>query len=335
MLVSIIIVNYKSSHYIMDCLASAQASLIADKEVEWIVVDNASEDDSEQLITSAYPFVKWIDMKYNGGFARANNAGIKMAKGEAVLLLNPDTILLPGAIEKTMSQFLSSNHIASGVQLVHADMSAQFSGSYFVKGGLNHLLPLPYWGGSLKAIATLFKTKKPAIIKAGDEQIVDWISGAFLMVKKTAIAKAGLMDEDFFLYGEELEWCSRLKKQGSLCLYGGIQIIHLIGGSIQQATNASDNSYTNLSDLKGFQLMVSNHVRIRKQYGIGWFLIQLLNYTWAVPYAFIMSFLSQLADFKNPFNEYAAIRGFAKNVFKLWVLSPTIIIGKPHFYKCI
>ncbi len=335
MLVSIIIVNYKSSHYIMDCLASAEATLIANNDIEWIVVDNASGDESKQLITSAYPFVQWLEMGYNAGFARANNAGIKIAKGEAVLLLNPDTLLLPGAIEQTVSQFLSSNHIACGVQLVHADRSPQFSGSYFVKGGLNHLLPLPYWGSTLKAIASLFKTNKPAIVQATAEQLVDWISGAFLMVKKSAIEKVGLMDEDFFLYGEEVEWCSRLNKLGSLCLYGNIQIIHLIGGTIQEATNAVDNSYTNLSDLKGFQLIVSNHVRIRKQYGILWFLVQLLNYTWAIPYAFIASFLNLLIHFRNPFNEFSTIAGLAKNVFKLWVLTPIIIIGKPHFYKCI
>jgi GT2 family glycosyltransferase len=335
MLVSIIIVNYKSSHYIMDCLASAQATLIANEGIEWIVVDNASGDESRSLITKAYPFVQWIQMDYNAGFARANNAGIKMAKGEAVLLLNPDTLLLPGAIEKVGSQFLHSNHVACGVQLVHADMTPQFSGSYFVKGGLNHLLALPYWGSTLKAIASLFKKTKPAIVTAGKEQEVDWISGAFLMVKKWAIAKAGLLDEDFFLYAEEVEWCSRLKKLGTLCLYGDIQIIHLIGGTIQEATNSADNSYTNLADLKGFQLMVSNHVRIRKQYGIFWFLVQLLNFTWAVLYAFIASFLYQLLHFKNPFFEFVAIGGLAKNVIKLWVLLPTIIMGNTHFYKCI
>ncbi len=335
MLVSVIIVNYKSSHYIMDCLASAEASLIANKDIEWIVVDNHSGDESRQLITGAYPFVHWLEMDYNAGFARANNAGIKLAKGEAVLLLNPDTLLLSSAIEKTVHQFLSSNHIACGVQLVHADRSPQFSGSYFVKGGLNHILTVPYWGRSLKFISSFFKTNKPSIVKATTEQIVDWISGAFLMVKKSAIDKAGLMDEDFFLYGEEVEWCSRLKKQGSLCLYGDIQIIHLIGGTIQEATNAADNSYTNMSDLKGFQLMVSNHVRIRKQYGIFWFLIQLLNYSWGVPYALVASFLNGILHFRNPFKEFRDIAGFAKNVLKLWSLTPTIIKGKPHFYKCI
>ena len=80
------------------------------------------------------------------------------------------------------------------------------------------------------------------------------------------------MDEDFFLYAEEIEWCSRLYKQGNLMIYGNLHVIHLIGETITKAANSNDSTYLNLFDRKGLQLILSNHLRIRKQYGIFWFL---------------------------------------------------------------
>lgn len=334
MLLSIIIVNYKSTADIQNCLRSATTSLIENKDIEWIVVDNDSKDGSDQILSNEFPFIQYIQMDYNAGFARANNAGIKIAKGDQVLLLNPDTLIMAGSIEKCVERLVQSNHIACGVQLIHADGAPQFSGSKFVNGGLNHLLDLPYWGASLKAIASLLNANKPSVIKAIKEQKVDWISGAFLMVKKWAIEKAGFMDEEFFLYAEEVEWCSRLGKWGSMCLYGDIEIVHFIGSSIQHATASADNSYTNLSDKKGLQLMVSNHLRIRKQYGVFWYLFQLLNFTWAIVYAFLMSFILHLAHGKNPFTDFNKLMGFTKNVSKLWGYSYPMIIRKPYFYKC-
>jgi GT2 family glycosyltransferase len=335
MRLSIIIVNYKSTSYILDCLASAESSLVNDPTIEWIVVDNEVPAVGKHQLSPSFPFVKWVEMGYNAGFARANNAGIQVATGSTLLLLNPDTLLIPGSIQNCLSRLEASAHIACGVQLIYPNKEPQFSGSKFVKGGLNHLLELPYWGGFVKWVASLMKQSKPSIIKASEVQLVDWVSGAFLMVKKSAIEKAGVLDEDFFLYAEEVEWCSRLSQQGSICIYGDIEVIHLIGTSIQTETGSSDNSYTNLSDKKGLQLMVSNHVRIRKQYGVGWFFILLLNYTWAIPFALITSLLYNGFTLNNPFKDYRYLSGFALNVFKLWGLMPTIVIGKPHFYKCI
>ncbi len=335
MLLSIIIVNYKSTQYIVDCLHSAGAALLQNKSIEWIVVDNNSQDDSENLICKKFPTVRYIQMGYNAGFARANNAGIKMSNGEHVLLLNPDTLILEGSILECVDRLSNSSHVACGVQLVHADYTPQFSGSFFTIGGLNHLLELPYWGAVIKGFATLLKKSKPSLIQVEKEAMVDWVSGAFLMVKKQAIDQAGLLDEDFFLYAEEVEWCSRLRKLGSICLYGDLSIVHLIGTSIQSVANSADNSYTNLSDKKGLQLIVSNHVRIRKQYGVIWFIILLLNYTWAIPFSFIASMITQLKKGKPPFTELNYLVGFAHNIFKLWTLSPIIISGKPYFYKCI
>lgn len=333
MALSVIIVNYRSAKFICDCLASAFQFASA-KNFEWIIVDNDSKDNSKEIVTSQFPFVKWIDMGYNAGFARANNEGLRQSSYEVVLLLNPDTIILNDAIEKCYERFIQTNHAACGVQMLNPDGSSQISGSYFAKGGLNHLLPLPYWGGFIKWLGSILKVQKPSIEKATGEEFVDWISGAFLMVKKKAIAKAGLMDEDFFLYAEEVEWCSRLKRVGPLCIYGNINIIHILGEVIQDAAE-SDKSYFNLFDKKGLQLIVSNHLRIHKQYGVGWFLFQLLNYTFAIPVFFFCSFLDHLIHLKNPFADWKKIKSLAKNVWIVWKLARKIISNKPYFYKMI
>ncbi len=332
MLLSIIIVNYKSSEQIIDCINSAiQYKSI--NEFEWIVVDNASNDNSEYDITSRFPFIRWLPMNYNAGFARANNYGIEQSKGDAVLLLNPDTLVINDCIKACFNKFLSTNYIACGVQLYYPNGKPQISGNFFMKGGLNHLLPLPYWGKLLRTVAFAFKVKKTNVEQASAIEEVDWISGAFLMTRKTAIEKAGLLDEDFFLYAEEVEWCSRLMKHGKLCIFGDIAMTHIGGQTINEVTDAADKTYEGLFDKKGLQLIVSNHVRIRKQFGIGWFLFQLLNYTFAIPVFFVASFIDNLLRLQNPFKDFSKAMGLLRNVTKVWFLAPTIIANKPHFYK--
>jgi GT2 family glycosyltransferase len=335
MLLSIIIVNYNSGAVLLDCLQSAELDLFDLDKVEWIIVDNSSSASDKNLITSSFPMVQWVDMEYNAGFARANNKGIELAKGELILLLNPDTLLKPGVVLATANELMQSNLVAAGVQLVHLDGQPQFSASNFMIGGLNHLLPLPYWGACIKNLASLFIKEKPSIIQASIYTEVDWISGAFLMVKRGVIQKAGMLDPEFFLYAEEVEWCARLGKFGKMAVFGNRSIVHLIGHSIQEASNSEDNSYTNLTDKKGLQLMVSNHLRIRKQYGVIWFLIQLLNYTWTIPFYLVIGTLDAIFSRKNPMNILKPWSGFTKNVIELWLIAPIIIARKTHFYKYI
>lgn len=333
MLLSIIVVNYHSGALLLDCLQSAELDLFDLDKVEWIIVDNSSNTGDKNLITTAFPMVQWVDMGYNAGFARANNQGIELSKGQLVLLLNPDTLLKPGALLATAHELIQSNLIAAGVQLVHLDGQPQFSASNFMMGGLNHLLPLPYWGVFIKSVATLFIKEKPALIQATNYTEVDWISGAFLMVKKEAIQKAGMLDPEFFLYAEEVEWCSRLGKFGKMAIFGNHSIVHLIGQSIQEASASEDNSYTNLTDNKGLQLMVSNHLRIRKQYGVFWFLIQLINYTWTVPVYLIAGIVDTIWKRKSLVQMIQSWWGFTKNIVELWLIAPIMIARKPHFYK--
>ena len=274
-------------------------------------------------------------MQYNAGFARANNEGIRKSTGDVVLILNPDTIVQNNALERCYKKFIAANDVACGVQLLNLDESPQISGNFFMKGGINHLLALPYWGSFLRSIAFALKTKKPNVLQAGSDEKVDWISGAFLMVKKSSIDKAGMMDEDFFLYAEEIEWCSRLNKIGSLRIYGDIKMVHLLGETIKDATQTDDKTYFNLFDKKGLQLLVSNHVRIRKQFGVFWFFVQLLNCSFGVPVFFICSFIDHFIHLQNPLTDWKRIKGLSVNVFALWKLMPTILSKKPHFYKIL
>src|SRR5436190_10888262 len=165
-----------------------------------MIVNNEEIFIGKNPFQSDFPEIAWIDMQYNAGFARANNEGIKKSKGDVILLLNPDTIIPEHALDNCFQQFIRSDYVACGVQLLNEDGSPQISGNYFVRGGLNYLLPLPYTGKFVRALGNFFSIKAPHLADSETLTEVDWINGAFLMVKKSAILKAGLMDEDFFLY---------------------------------------------------------------------------------------------------------------------------------------
>ncbi|MBW7840098.1 MAG: glycosyltransferase family 2 protein [Chitinophagaceae bacterium] len=329
---SVIIVNYNSVQDILNCLKSAY-QFSAAHSFEWIIVNNDIKEKRKEEVVAAFPEVRWIDMGYNAGFARANNTGIRNAGANTILLLNPDTIIQEDAINQCQKRLASSPFVGASVQLKNPDGSNQITGNYVMTGGLNHLLPLPYLGSLLRKIAFALGTKKTNIIAAGTEEKVDWINGAFLMVKKQAIEKAGLLDEDFFLYFEEAEWCSRLNKQGDLCVFGDISTIHLQGESVNTALQTEGKGYSNLSGRKGLQLIVSQHLRIRKQFGVFWFSIHLLVHTFEIPIFFVLSFLENLFRLRNPFRDWLTALSFTKNVGTLWLLTPRILSGKPYFYR--
>lgn len=333
MKLSIIIVNYKTRHLVIDCLASIFKYNV--DNIEIIIVDNKSDDDIEELLIFSYPKIIFIQMGYNAGFARANNAGIRIAKGENILLLNSDTINIDDAVNKCYTLLSNSDYIAAGVQLLNEDLSPQISGNFVIKGGLNYLLPLPYVGKCLKFIADLLKVKKPSIAEIKRTVEVDWINGAFLMVKRSAIDKAGLLDEDFFLYAEEAEWCSRIKKRGKLCVFGELNVLHLQGESANTAFESAGKGYFNLFDRKGLQIMLSTFVRIRKQFGVAWFLLIFSIYLFTVPLFFIGLFLSSIFFYNTKKYSFNQAVGFLINIFLVIKFLPKIIKNTPFFYKVL
>ena len=333
MRLTIIIVNFKTEQLVLDCIESIYKYGISGVEI--IIVDNDSKDGLEKKLHKIYPNTVFINMGYNAGFARANNAAVKIAKGENILLLNSDTINLQDAINKCDKMLRESSYTAAGVQLLNPDRSPQISGSYAMTGGLNYLLPLPYTGNFLKKIAVISKIKKPSIQETKDTIEVDWINGAFLMVKKNGLEQAGIMDEDFFLYAEEAEWCSRIKRYGRLCIFGELNVIHLQGESANNAFDSVGKGYLNLFDRKGLQIMLSNFVRIRKQFGIAWFLFDVAIYFLTIPVFFLGTLMTTVFFSNSKKYTIEQAKGFGKNMFQILKFIPIIIRNKPFFYKVL
>jgi len=331
---SIIIVNYKTPQLVIDCIDTIVGAASA-AQTEIIVVDNDSADNSMQLVLDKHPFVRWLDMGYNSGFARANNAGIRISRGDIILLLNSDTLNENDAILRCFTRFEKDRFIACGVQLLNADRTPQISGNYVLKGGLNYLMALPYIGRLLRKIALTYGVKKTNIPNTHTTVEVDWINGAFLMVKKSAIVQAGYLDEDFFLYSEEAEWCSRLKKIGKLCIYGDLNILHLEGGTSNDAYNSKSKGYQNLSDKKGYQILLSNFVRFRKEFGVFWYLFHLTANLITIPIYFLIIFLKLLTLRADAKNEWNAWKGYSANVLKSLKFFFPIITNRPCFYKVL
>ncbi len=331
---SIIIVNYRSIEQIRHCLHSI-FSFVPDLPLEILIVNNDETLNGHNPLQIEYPAVHWIDMGYNAGFARANNEGIRHANGEIILLLNPDTIIPEDSLDKCFHQFIGSDYVACGIQLLNEDGSPQISGNYFFQGGLNYLLPLPYTGKFVRFAGRFFSAKIPHLADSHGLTEVDWINGAFLMVKKSAIQKAGLMDEDFFLYAEEAEWCARLGKTGKLCVFGDVKVYHLQGITANEAFSSTGKGYYNLFDRKGRQIILSNLVRIRKQFGIFWFLLILCIYTLTIPVFLAGVLISLLLPRSKRLYTFTDYFGFVDNVFFIWSLSSRILSNKPYFYKVL
>lgn len=221
---SVIIVSYNTKELLRQCLESI--NVIRDTRYEVIVVDNASTDGSVDFLKglslrkdSPYQRFKLIENKKNLGFAAANNQGIRKAKGDYILLLNSDTVLKGNSLLKLIK--FAKKHPRAGVvgcKLLNKDGSDQPSVAPF--------FTLP------RVFLWLFTGDRFLYSSPQKARQVDWVMGAALMAKKEAIKEAGLLDEKFFMYMEEVEWCYRIKKAGwQVWFYPGAKIFHLVRGS--------------------------------------------------------------------------------------------------------
>jgi len=332
--ISIIIINYKSAKLVLDCIESVYLQT-KQNSFEIILVDNNSEDNCRELVLAKYPAIVWLQMGYNAGFGRANNAAFEIAKGELILLLNADTIILDGAIDKAAG--LLRKHpeaIGCGVQLMHPDMTKQISGAYDIKGGLNSLLPLPYTGNLIRSLGYLSKSTVPSITQFDDATEIDWIVGAFIMVKKGLLKKSGYFDPDFFMYAEEIEWCYRLRKNGKLLLFSEPKVIHLLGGTSNDYYNTTENENgRNVWNKKGRQIIISNMLRIRKQLGLYWLFVNASVYLLNIPVFFICLSFDKLTHMDKAKFTWADFGGYVKNMLTLLRFLPRMVVNKPYFYK--
>ncbi len=332
--VSIIIINYKSYALVNDCIQSiVQQTKPGSYEI--IVVDNNSQDGAKEKILAAYPGVRWLQLDYNAGFARANNAGMKIAAGKHFLILNADTIILDNAIDKSIALLDAyPGAVGCGVQLLNTDGSTQISGAHFIKGGLNTLLPLPYLGRTIRYLGYKFKSTVPSVQHVQQDIEVDWVVGAYMLVKADAVKNSGLFDEDFFMYAEEIEWCSRLRKHGKLILFAEPKVIHIGGGTSGDYYNTEESENgKNLWNVKGRQIIVSNMLRIRKQFGAGWFLLIIGMYVFEVPVFALCLFIDKLINGNKAKFKWQNVKDYIANIVVLLKYFFKILFNKAYFYK--
>ncbi len=230
MKLSVIIVNYKVKHYLEQCLRSvAEASRgIA---VEVIVVDNASGDGSVEYLRERFPDVTIIASEENLGFARANNLAIRNSHGQYVLLLNPDTIVA----EETFSDFISfmdstPDAGGCGAYMLHTD------GSFAPESRRG--LPTPFVAFcKMSGLASLFPKSRTLgryymrYLNENEVNRIEIMSGAFMFLRRDALDKAGLLDEDFFMYGEDIDLSYRILKAGYNNYFLPSRILHYKGES--------------------------------------------------------------------------------------------------------
>lgn len=227
---SVIIVSWNTKKLLEDCLKSL-FKYTKELNFEVIVVDNGSTDDSPQMVKSKFPKVILIKNKDNFGFTKANNQGIKVAKGDYIALLNSDTYLIENAFKKLLEAAKSKNNKAVlAPLLLNENRTIQQSVGFFpnlpqVFFWMSFLDDLPF-GQFLKP----YHVDHDSFYKKARE--VDWLTGAAIFVPREIIKKAGALNEEIFMYGEDVEWCFRIKKAGyKISLYPQAKIVHIGRGS--------------------------------------------------------------------------------------------------------
>ncbi len=204
---SIIIVNWNTKEFLLPCLRSIiEREQRIDREV--IVVDNGSQDGSKGGVKKVFPSAHLIENEKNFGFAKAVNQGLQKASGRYVLLLNPDTQVKNGAVERLVLFMDAHADVgAAGGQLLNPDGSKQNSIANFPSLGTELL--------NKSLLRWLFPKKFPGKERNYSEPVeVDSVIGACMMVRREAMDQVGLLDEDYFLFLEETDWCYRIKKAG-------------------------------------------------------------------------------------------------------------------------
>ncbi|MEY4330043.1 MAG: hypothetical protein RL609_791 [Bacteroidota bacterium] len=236
MKLSVIIVNYNVQYFLEQCLMSVEKALVG-IDAEVFVVDNVSKDDSVEMVRNKFPQVVLIANQENVGFSRANNQAIRLAKGEYVLLLNPDTLVEEDTFKKCI-QWMDEHPQGGGLGVRMVDGSGKFlpeskrgipfpMTSFYKISGLYRLFPHSssinhYYLGNLSEM---------------ENNEVEILSGAYMFMRKKALDEVGLLDEDFFMYGEDIDLSWRILKGGYKNYYlADTRIIHYKGESTKKGS---------------------------------------------------------------------------------------------------
>lgn len=230
---SIIIVNYNTKGLLRETLESIYKNPTY-REFEIIVVDNGSSDGSQEMVKKEFPDVILIENKQNLGFAKANNIGIKIAKGKYILLLNSDTEVLRGTLDSCID-FLEKDEAKEigilGCKVMLPDGKLDLAcrrgfptpkNSFFKIFGLAKLFPK----------SRFFAGYNLTYLDENQSYEVDSVVGAFMLIRREVIDKIGLLDEDYFMFGEDIDFCFRAKQNGfKVYYYADAKIIHHKRGS--------------------------------------------------------------------------------------------------------
>lgn len=283
MVLSIVIVSFNSKEVLRQCLDSLMKNYpeeFSDKRYEIIVVDNASVDGSAEMIKNEFDWVKLIEAKENLGFARANNLGVKEGSGRHILFLNPDTVVPQNTLSAMINYMDSNSSIGvstclvelSGNRGIDLDCHRGFptpwaSFCYFT--GLEKLFP------KSKIFGQYHQTWKDLL--AIHE--IDSAVGAFMLVRREVGKKISWWDEGFFFYGDDLDFCYRVKDLGYKIMYNPfVKIFHYKGissgiqvGSIKESTATADSRTKALNaSINAMKIFYNKHYQKKYPKIIDW-----------------------------------------------------------------
>lgn len=216
---SVIIVNYNGLTFLQECFNSLEDNLIG-ISYEIIVVDNDSQDESCNFIKNHFPKVKLIESNQNLGFGKANNLGVKNAIGNAILLLNNDTILL--------------NNLQPAIDTLYAKPENGIVAINMVDENKKFLSAVGRFPRPLRLIKISFLNDQRKVFKTGNFNEVlyqvDWVSGSFMLIRKSDFEAVNGFDTDYFMYVEDVDLCKRLKSIGKKCVFqSNLNYIHFVG----------------------------------------------------------------------------------------------------------
>ncbi len=237
---SIVIVSYNASEELAATLTSLTSAPPAHAH-EIVVVDNASTDGAPAMVRARFPTVAVIDAGRNAGFSAGNNIGIRATRGDFVLLLNPDTIVPPGAVDALMDRLAARPDAGViGPRIVdgqgHAELS--FGDDLSPLGELRRKTLLGLDRRGVTAAARFIERA------TSTERDVDWVTGACLLVRRPAAEEAGLLDERYFLYAEDADFCAAVRARGHRVVFSPVaQIVHLRGRSAPSTGGAAHRAW--------------------------------------------------------------------------------------------
>lgn len=288
--VSVVIVSWNTCSILQNCLQSVYSETAPDL-LEVIVVDNGSTDNSCQMVRSRFPDVRLIENTTNVGFAGAANQGFEISQGQYVLMLNSDTVILERAIEKTLD-FADDNPDAAviGCKLLYPD--GTFQNSCFRFPGLLGIFLTSTYISQLFRSSYVLNWDRYGCRDWPTFRQVDCVEGSFVLIRRSVLKEVGLLDTDYFMYGEETDFCYRVKKAGwKILYYPNAHIIHIHGGSQK---SWADTAWSYRANHRGILLFLC-----KCRHATAGYVGNILIICFMIPRLFVWTLLDVLASVRH------------------------------------